>query len=226
MNHELIIFDLDGTITNPKKGIINSVVYALKKLGIEKKFGDIPIQFIGPPLHESFQIHFGFNENQAWKAVEYYRERYATKGIEETKLFEGFDQLLQSLKQRGVLLAVGTSKPAVFAEKVLKKCGISKYFDLIVGAELDGRRSDKSEIIQTILEKFSGVNRRNVIMIGDRKYDVIGAQKNQIDTVGVTFGYGSVRELREAGSTYVIDSIQGLSTFFKEKGVFDDWNRQ
>jgi phosphoglycolate phosphatase len=198
--YNLALFDLDGTLTDPKEGIAKSVQYALSAFGIHIADLDELEKFIGPPLRDSFQAYYGFTPEQAEAAVAKYREYFTDAGIFENTLYPGIIGLLAELKSRGAKLAVATSKPTVYAERIIAHFALDGYFDLISGSELDGTRSRKSEIIACVLELFPVNYTRHAVMIGDSKYDMIGANEIGIDALGVLWGYGSREELKEAGA--------------------------
>ena len=175
-----ILFDLDGTITDPAMGITNSVMYALKKFGIEVPERSELYKFIGPPLAESFEKYYGFSDGQ--KAVEAYREYFAPKGIFENEVYEGIEELLSTLKNRGYNIYLATSKPEIYAKQILEHFKIDKYFSDAVGSELNGDRVEKGEVIAYLLKKH---NITEGIMIGDRCFDIIGAKENGLKSVGV-----------------------------------------
>lgn len=206
-----ILFDLDGTLTDPKEGITKSVQYALAKLGIEEDSNNLT-KFIGPPLKESFSVFYGFDREKAEKAVEFYRERYADIGIFENKVIEDIPQVLKILKEAGKILAVATSKPTKFAKAICDKYDLSQYFDLILGSELDGTRSNKDEVIKEVLNRL-GCSKEETIMVGDRRHDIIGAKKCDIASVGVEFGYAEEGELQKAGADYIVKKPSELLFF-------------
>lgn len=210
MSYSLCLFDLDGTLTNPKEGITKSVQYALARFGIEVENLDTLVDFIGPPLRESFQKFYGFSPEQAEQAIAAYREYYTRQGIFENELYEGCDRLLGTLARRGVRMAMATSKPAVFAEKIAVHYNIRQYFDFIAGSELDGTRDRKSEVILHALHNVDPTQSLRRVMIGDRKHDVQGAKQTDTDCIGVTWGYGSRQELETAGALYTVDTINQL----------------
>lgn len=214
--YKVILFDLDGTLSDPKIGITKSVQYALGKLGIEEVDLDKLEPFIGPPLQVSFKEFYQLDEASTNEAIMYYRERFKEKGMFENTLYEGIPQQLAALQERGYRLAIATSKPAVFAEKIVKYFGIEKYFDIVAGSNLDGTRSAKGEVIAYAMGHFPHVSPQQFIMIGDRKYDMIGAHENEIECIGVTFGYGSYEELQEAKATKIVDSVSELEQIFNE----------
>ncbi|MBE7042175.1 MAG: HAD family hydrolase [Ruminococcaceae bacterium] len=208
MTTSCILFDLDGTLTDPGIGITNSVMYALKKFGIEETDRKSLYRFIGPPLSESFERFYGFSTLSAMLAVDYYREYYTDRGIFENKLYDGMKELLKELHSRGKQIVLATSKPEIFANKILKHFEIEEYFLFVSGSFLDGRRTDKAEVIAHALKEC---NNPSAIMVGDRKHDVIGARKCGLDCVGVLFGYGSHAELEEAGAKWIVDDVSELS---------------
>lgn len=208
-----ILFDLDGTLTDPKIGITSCVQYALKHFGIEEPDLDKLEPFIGPPLKGSFMEYYGFTEEQAEEAIAKYRERFQDVGIFENKVYRGIPRLLKDLKANGRKLAVASSKPTVFVERILDHFRIRQYFDVVVGSELDGSRVDKNEIIQETLHRLFGeeqFDRSELIMVGDRKYDIQGAKSWFIRSIGVTYGYGTREELKEAGADYIAADIRQL----------------
>lgn len=211
-----LLFDLDGTLTDPKEGICTCVQYALASFGIEEPDLDKLEPFIGPPLKDSFMEFYNMSEEQAEAAVEKYRERFRDKGIFENSLYDGVPQMLQALNSRGMFLAVASSKPTVFVEQILEHFNIKKYFKVVVGSELDGTRVNKDEIVEEALKQLFGdkpVEKNKVYMIGDRKFDVEGAKAMGVDSVGVTYGYGGMEELREAKADYIVRSVEELQRF-------------
>ncbi|MFD1413066.1 HAD family hydrolase [Oceanobacillus jeddahense] len=209
--YKIILFDLDGTLSDPKEGITKSVQYALNKMDIVESGLDKLECFIGPPLQVSFTEYYHFNEANTQKAIQLYRERFKEKGMYENILYPDTAGLLQLLKEQGFILAVATSKPTVFAEQILQYFQISKYFEIIAGSNLDGTRSAKAEIIQYIIDNYSEYRLEEFIMIGDRKHDIIGANQTGIDSVGVTYGYGSLEELNGEKPTFVVDSLKQVN---------------
>ena len=197
---KFVFFDLDGTLTDPGIGITNSVMYALNKFGIEVKDRAELFRFIGPPLIPSFMNYYGFSKEDAVKAVVFYREYYAERGIFENKLYPGVPELLEKLKADGVKIVMATSKPEIFAEKIAKHYDIAKYFDLIAGATENETRTEKDEVIAYAIEKLGNPPSSEITMVGDRFYDVKGAAKFGIPTVGVLYGYGDEKELVDAGA--------------------------
>lgn len=210
--YEYIFFDLDGTLTDPGEGITNSVAYALKKYGIENTDRSELYPFIGPPLYDSFMKYYGFSRGEAEQAVEYYREYYRDKGIFENRLYYGIEECLENLKSSGKRLFVATSKPKIFAEKILNYFKIDKYFFEVSGATLDGSLIEKGDIIRLVLEKHN-LPKESVLMIGDRSFDVLGAKEQGIASAGVLWGYGSKEELETAGADYVFERVEDIENF-------------
>jgi phosphoglycolate phosphatase len=210
MLYDLCLFDLDGTLTESKEGITKSVQYALKQFGIDEPDLDRLTCFIGPPIRESFMQYYSFSTAEAEKAAQHYRDRFSTTGIFENALYPGVVDMLKELKSKGVAMAVATSKPTVFAEKIIQYFGIEQFFETIAGSELDGRRSKKGEVVRFCLDTIDRNHERRAVMIGDRKYDIIGAQETAIDSIGVLWGYGSREELESAGATMLTGSTEEL----------------
>ncbi len=212
--YQYILFDLDGTLTDPKIGITTCVQYALHKMGIEEPDPDRLEPFIGPPLIDSFREFYGMNEEEAVRAVEYYRERFSTVGLFENEVYPGIPDLLAELKQKGRKLAIASSKPTVYVKKILEYFSIYEYFDIIVGSELDGTRCRKEEVVEEALEQLSAddkFRKRDAVMIGDRKFDIEGAKAHQIPSIGVNYGYAADNELVEAGADCVVGNVKELS---------------
>lgn len=201
-----VLFDLDGTLTDPAQGITNSVAYALKYYGINEDPKKLT-PFIGPPLHESFMEFYGFDREKAMEAVSKYREYFADRGIFENELYPDTVMALETLKTHGCRIGLATSKPQVFAEKILRYFNIDHYFDAVTGSFLDGRRTKKVEVVEEALKAFNHPSKDTVIMVGDRKHDIEGAKENGIACVGVTFGYGSREELTAAGAEFIADDF-------------------
>ncbi|MBS5216150.1 MAG: HAD family hydrolase [Clostridiales bacterium] len=206
-----MLFDLDGTLTDPKEGITRCVQYALQSFGIEVKSLDELICFIGPPLRESFQNFYGMSEADAEKAVEKYRERFSAVGKFENSVLPGIIPMLKKLKEAGKIMALSTSKPWVFAEQILKKYELDSYFSVVVGSELDGTRDEKQEVILETLKRF-GLEKgsKEAVMIGDRRHDILGAKKCGLDGIGVRFGYAEEGELEKAGAVMIADTVEEL----------------
>lgn len=197
-----LLFDLDGTLTDPKDGITKSVQYALRKFGIEEECENL-ISFIGPPLLDSFMEFYGFDIDKAELAIKYYRERYSTIGLFENNVIEGIQEVLSKLKDHGYIMAVATSKPTHFAIPICEKFKLSEYFDLIIGSELDGTGTRKSDVIFEVLKQLDAIPGQ-AVMVGDRKHDIIGAKETGTISIGVTFGYAEECELEKAGADFIV----------------------
>lgn len=211
-----ILFDLDGTLTDPKLGITSSVQYALRALGIEEPSLDSLEPFIGPPLADSFREFYGLEGERLATAIDKYRERFATQGIFENEIYPGIPQMLADLKAKGKKLAIASSKPTLFVEQILEHFEIGKYFDHVVGSNMDGTRGTKEEVVEETLRQMLTVEmtpaqkRDAVAMVGDRKFDIEGARAHGITSVGVLFGYAPEGELEEAGADYIVNSVRSL----------------
>lgn len=215
--YDILMFDLDGTLTEPAEGITNSVMYALKKFGIEPPERRELYKFIGPPLIQSFEEFCGFSRDKATLAVKYYREYFAEKGIFENRVYDGIFELLTKLKEHGKRLIVATSKPQQFAERILKKFNLYCFFEYVCGATLDETRTKKSEVIEHILKQLNVSDRSRIVMVGDREHDILGATKNGVDSIGVLYGYGSRKELESAEATYIAGTVEDLSGILCKK---------
>jgi len=208
-----ILFDLDGTLTDPREGIINSILFALKKLGIQEDSVAELDSFIGPPLRESFIARYNLSDILADQAMNYYREYFAVKGMFENVVYTGVEDMLGSLILKKYKLFVATSKPTIYSIEILKHFNLDKYFVEIVGSNLDNTRTDKSEIIEHVLTVHN-LESADSIMIGDRKHDIIGAKNNSMKCIGVTYGYGSMQELVSAGPDFIINGCKELEVLF------------
>ncbi|MCM1136060.1 MAG: HAD hydrolase-like protein [Clostridium sp.] len=213
------LFDLDGTLTDPKEGITKSVQHALRAFGIEEPDLKKLEPFIGPPLKDSFMEFYGFSEEEAVRAIAVYRERFAPIGIFENQIYPGVPEMLARLHKRGVKLAVASSKPIDFVVRILAHFEIDKYFDVVVGSELNGNRVTKEEVVEEALEQLGiltiSVTERHRLcaMIGDRKFDIQGAKAYGLTGVGVRFGYAGEGELEEAGAEYIAATVEELEGF-------------
>ena len=212
--YRYILFDLDGTITDPFEGISKCIIYALESFGMKAENLREPESFIGPPLFDQFKAYFGFDDKQAEQAVKKYRERYSQTGWRECTLVDGVEELLKELKAEGKILAVATSKPECFAVPILEHFGIDRYFELIGGAELDhGGRNSKDAVIEYVLEKLGVSDRSEAVIVGDRFHDIDGAKKTGIGSVGVLSGFGSRVELEEHGAGHIAENMTVVLKF-------------
>lgn len=209
-----IFFDLDGTLTDPAEGITNSVAYALSKFGIEVKDKKTLTPFIGPPLADSFAAYYGFSNEDAERAVAYYREYFAPKGMFENAVLDGVPDLLNMLKASGKKLYVATSKPEKFAVRILEHFGLAGYFDGIYGSTMDESRNTKDAVIAYALSE-TGADPADSIMVGDRHHDIDGAKANAMRSVGVLFGYGDREELSAAGAGHIAEDIKELQNILQ-----------
>lgn len=210
--YDVILFDLDGTLTDPGEGITRSVAYALERFGIQVADRTALYPFIGPPLPDSFRKYYGFSDEQAAQAMTYYRDYFSEKGLFENTVYDGVDEMLQVLRQAGKTLIVATSKPEVFAKRILAHFGLRSYFTCIAGSHLDGTRCHKNEVIAYALGSCGITDTRGVVMVGDREYDMEGARQNGLDAIGVLYGYGSREELKCAGATHIVTSVEELQS--------------
>jgi phosphoglycolate phosphatase len=209
-----ILFDLDGTLTDPKEGIINSILYALDKLGIyENSVAELD-SFIGPPLRESFASRYNLSIENADNAVNIYREYFSTKGLFENKLYPGVTELLESLSSQKYTLFVATSKPTLFAKQILQHFKLDVHFKDIIGSNLDNTLTDKTEIILHVVS-LHGLKVNKCIMIGDRKHDIIGAKNNSLKSIGVTYGYGSLEELTYYQPDFLANNCEEINAILK-----------
>ena len=207
MSKKTILFDLDGTLTDSAEGIINCSILALKHFGLPIPDRQTMRVFVGPPLHETF-VKFGVPEEQADKAVEVFRSRYFTVGKFENAPYPGIPELLQTLKERGHTLLIATSKPESLAFEITKKFGLFDYFDMICGATLDRSRVNKDDVIAYLLAQTN--TQENLIMVGDTAFDVIGANVHNIPTIGVSWGYGEVQDMLDAGAIAIAHTTNEL----------------
>lgn len=211
-----VFFDLDGTITDSREGIINGFVHALEHFGIKVEDRKYLERFIGPSLADSFRNEYGFNEEQVAQAIAKYREYYSVIGLKESVLYEGIKELIIDLTKNNKNVILATAKPQVFSEKILENYGIKQYFKFVSGATLDGSRGKKGDIIRYALENLGPVNIDECIMIGDRYHDIQGAKENNMKSIGVTYGFGSEEELKKAGADYIAHNAEELRNIILE----------
>ena len=216
MDVKYILFDLDGTLTDPKEGITKCVAYALSQYGIIEDPDDLT-RFIGPPLHVGLEDWYGFDEKKAFEAVAHYRVRFAEKGIYENRVLDGAHELLEKLKADGKVLTLCTSKPEFYARQILDHFDLMKYFDYVCGATLDGSRSLKADVVTYAIETSGITDKSQAVMVGDRHHDIDGGRANGIKTVGVLFGYGSRDELSSAGADEIASTMTELYDILKGK---------
>lgn len=210
--YRYLFFDLDGTVTDPMQGITRSVDYALNHFGIIVNDLRELCPFIGPPLKDSFMEFYQFTESEAEEAVKKYRERYAETGLYENEVYLGIAEFLEKARHQGYELMLATSKPDVFARLILKHFQLDGFFSFVGGSGLDGSRHTKAEVIEYVLHENGITDLSRVVMIGDRKHDVIGAKAMGLDSIGVLYGYGDREELTAAGADYMVEDIAGLES--------------
>lgn len=220
MVHGVVLFDLDGTLTDSALGITSCIRYALESMGEECPPDEKLRQHLGPPLAVTFGEHFGMDEAGTRTAIERYRERYHDVGLFENSVYEGIPDALAGLGADGFTLAVATSKPTISATRILEHFGLAGHFAFIGGAELDGSRDTKAAVIAHTLAAIgfdpASTNDRPIVMVGDREHDVIGAREHGIATIGVLWGYGSPDELRNAGAIALAASVGSLVSVIDE----------
>jgi phosphoglycolate phosphatase len=215
LNPEIsIFFDLDGTICDPREGIVRGLRYALRELDQKQPPDDQLVRYIGPPLYDSFATLLNSSDTQLVKrAVELYREYFASKGIFENTLYVGIPAALQNLKTEHYQLHIVTSKPTVFARRIIERLGLERFFHNIYGSELNGTRADKRQLVAHVLEQEQ-IHPSLAVMVGDREHDVRGALANGVRPVGVLWGYGSRAELTQAGAFLLCDTPKSLTKHF------------
>jgi phosphoglycolate phosphatase len=212
--YQYLLFDLDGTLTNPKEGITRSVQHALRHFGIEVADPDTLTPYIGPPLIPSFMEFHGLTQEQALEALQVYRQRFSTVGLFENEVLDGVPEMLRALKQNGRFVAVASSKPEPYVIRILEHFDLLQYFDEVVGASMDEKRSAKKDIIEEALRRMGKApGDRDILMIGDRMHDVEGAQLCGLDSLGIYTGFAPEGELENAGATYVFHTIRDMADF-------------
>lgn len=213
--YKYILFDLDGTLTDPREGITKSVQYALAHMGIDEPDLKKLEPFIGPPLIDSFMEYYGFTFEQAKKATDYYRENFTVKGLYQNELFAGVPKMLRSLKENGRVVAIASSKPEPFVQRILDNFEISQYFDYVCGSTLNETRTKKEEVIEELLRRMNLApeEKKQMLMVGDRKFDVEGAAYFGIPCLGLTLGFAAEGELEAAGAAAIVDSMEGIERF-------------
>lgn len=207
-----LLFDLDGTLIDPYEGIKESVIYSLSQMKIEVKDLSFIRTFIGPPLYESYRRQFKLSESECQQAISYFRAYYKDQGIYKNSLYAGVKDLIVRLYEHGYHLYLATSKLQVFAERIMDEYQLSQYFQLIGGSLPDGERIEKEDVIAYIIERCQ-LDKRECLMIGDRKHDVIGAGKNGIDALAITYGYSEANEFDVYPPRYIIDEVKDLERF-------------
>lgn len=213
-----ILFDLDGTLVDPREGFVASIKHALETLG-SRVFSDNEIQrHIGPPLEETLTILLGDDPDRVKTAVALYRERYGKKGLLENTVYPGIESALADLQEAGAILFVATSKPYVFADRILSHFDLKRFFRAIYGSEFDGTNANKGQLIAHLL-KTESLSPSATVMVGDRAHDVIGALTNGVTPIGALWGYGSCRELTAAGAAALCEHPSLLGQVLSSRGV-------
>jgi len=205
-----ILFDLDGTLTDPRLGIGNSIKYALRQMQLEGYSNEILEKFVGPPLQESFMHLFGLNERNTALAVEHFRNYFGEKGLYENLPYPGISELLEGLHHSGKRIYVVTSKLEKFAKIIIRHFEFDKYIDDVIGAEASGKHSAKGQLIAQLLERYQIRPLEQVVMIGDTAYDLTGAKENGIASIAVTYGFGTSEALQACFPDFMVDSVDEL----------------
>lgn len=216
MHYSYLLFDLDGTIIDSSEGIVKCVKYALDDAGLAYPPDEKLLGFIGPPLVEGFMCITGMNESDALVATAKYRERYETVGLFECQIYEGIPSLLKELYDKGYHICLATSKPELFARRILEHFDIAKYFDEIVGATFDCKINAKDTVIRELFKRLALTDemKSQTIMIGDRKHDILGAKSCGIDSLGVYYGFAPAGEHEACGANYIVDTVEDIRKFF------------
>jgi phosphoglycolate phosphatase len=219
-----ILFDLDGTIIEPQEGILNAVIYALNKMDIDEPDKPGLTSFIGPPLIDSFKSRYGLNQEKADEAVAFFRAFFSVKGVLQNTLYDGIAELLQELQNTAVRVFVATSKPTIFADQILKHYNLHNCFEAVIGSNLDNTRKDKTEIIKFILDTHT-LDPTETVMIGDTKFDLIGANNNAVPAIAVTYGHGILSELQALNPTHIVADCYALKALLKHEIMSDEQYR-
>ena len=214
--YDIIAFDLDGTLTDPKEGLTRGFEYALRKMGVEYGSREQLSRFIGPPLLSEFMKVYSMSEDDASETVRLFREYFSVYGWWDNRLYDGVPEMLESLKNLGYKIVLATSKPEIFAKKIVALFGIDKYFDFVGGASLDLSRAEKSQVLSYALSSVGMTDPKRAILVGDRIYDAEGAKICAIDSLGVLYGHGSEEEIRNAGFTYIAQGVSDIVDIIKK----------
>lgn len=209
-NKKTILFDFDGTLFDSKIGILNAVKYAMTLEGITEFDDEVLKSFIGPPLHFSFEKHYGLSKEKIDEIIVVFRKYYSTQGYKETALYDGVLSLLEDLIKQGKTLAVATAKPTLYAKQILEIHKMSHLFESVQGSLTKGELFPKDRVIGTVLDELEIFDNSECVMIGDTIYDIKGAQTHGIKTIGVTYGYGKEKDLRDARADKIVHSVEEL----------------
>ena len=207
--YKYVLFDLDGTLTDSKEGILNSVAYALEKMGISSEGRLDPHVIVGPPLLDTFEGYYGFEPEKARQAYAFFQERYSTIGKFENRAFEGIVPLLKKLREKGIRSFVATSKPQVHAEAICEKFGLAPYLEAIAGPAVGGTDT-KADVMKRILKGIGSFEKGEAVMVGDRKFDIIGAHELGLPVIYAVYGYGNPAERKEYGPDYIAETVEDL----------------
>jgi len=207
---QAVLFDLDGTIIDPKQGIINSIMYAIKEYGLEENNPETLDSFIGPPLQHSFQKRYGLGDDEAMELVRLYRVYYAKKGIFESYLYPGIEALIKNLFQQNIFMSLATSKPIKYADDLMRHFNLDPYFEFTAGALMDGKRTDKIEVIQYALDHIPPFEKEEILMLGDREFDIDGGKHHGLHTAYARWGYGLDKVIIKSNPNYILDSPMEL----------------
>ena len=213
-----VFFDLDGTLTDSRPGILSGVAYAMGRLGVAVKAEQVSTAFIGPPLYDSFRALYGLDDPTAHRAVALYREYYSERGILENEVYHGIPAMLKSLSDDGLRLALATGKPHPYARRILSHFSLDAFIPTVFGAEFDGTHGDKADLLAFAAAELS-IDPRDAVMVGDRRYDIEGALAVGMTPVGVLWGYGSREELLSAGGMHLAGSPQGLADIIRRIAI-------
>lgn len=208
--YNFYLFDFDGTLCDTTEGIFNSVIYSLECFGIKEQDTEKLRYFVGPPLFESYKTLYGVSDEDALWLIKKYRERYKVKAAEESAIYPGVFEMLQKLKQNGKKVAVASSKPKLFVEEISHRHGIDVFYDFVSAEDFKNNHSSKKDLINACLDFFENPPLSDVLMTGDRFYDIDGAKAVNIDSAGAIYGFGTAEELTNAGATYLLKSPNDL----------------
>lgn len=209
--YDYVIFDFDGTVVDTGEGILKSLQYSFREMGRDVPFSDDLKKFIGPPIHYSYTTYYGVSEEDVGEYIKKYRERYRAKGIYECALYKGFPEILDYLHEKGVKVGIASSKPESLIYDVANYLGITEKFDAIVGVQIDdSNHSSKTGLVLESMKKLNAEDKKKVLMVGDRCYDIDGASGAEVDSCGVLWGYGSKEEFREHNATYIVSDTEEL----------------
>ena len=201
-----VLFDMDGTLFDTSEGIKMCYNCGLEHFGIHTKDDSELDRVIGPSLYDSYREFYGLEGDDLKEAIRIYRDLYSKEGIYKVRMYDGIENMLREIRKNGHIIGLATTKPLVMASMILEFSGLKQYFDVTCGANLDGSLSDKRELINKCMELSGFSDKNRVFMVGDRFYDIMGAKEAGVHSVGVTYGFGSLEELTEVGSEFIVNS--------------------